>query len=121
LIWLRDAIHASFHKFVIDECGCFEDEIFEFESAAAAAFRALAEAGRLLPVGGETAEQWNARHPDSGHLVTHSTDRDSLDRYDLGRELALEWVGTNDMQAVRRAVRSWPDGSQWTGPWKVVE
>jgi hypothetical protein len=78
------------------------------------ALAALSAAGwTLLPPGGETREQWNIR---DAHGRVNPELIPCYDRR-LIEGLLPDRPGG---QLVYRKVRSWDDGSQWTGPWTVV-
>lgn len=76
---------------------------------------ALIDAGLLLPAGAKVSEEWTVRDP--------------AGRDDPGGEfrcggralvdgLVAQWPGS---RTIRREVRTWPDGSRWTGPWVPVD
>lgn len=80
---------------------------------------ALADAGLLLPPGGETRVEWAVRvdvpvpgrkeHP--GDIMTHLGEEKS-------RRCREVWEGWTPL---RRSVTSWPNGSVHTGPWCAVD
>jgi hypothetical protein len=79
--------------------------------AARESVGALAEAGRLLPASGEVTE-------DRGYRRKHRAGDGYTPTLLAGHRPASWQEGAQEM---RRTTRRWRDGSQWTGPWEVVE
>jgi hypothetical protein len=79
----------------------------------------LADAGLLLPPGGEVREEWAVRvdEPVSGRsevrgaIVTHFGEEKS-------RRCREVWAGWTPLN---RTVTTWPDGTVHTGPWRPVD
>lgn len=85
----------------------------EAEVAATAAMHVererLARLGRLLPEGGRERVEWGSRG--ASDPIVHRTEMSA-------REVG---VGSWGHTLLRRMIRSWPDGSSYTGPWVEVE
>jgi hypothetical protein len=89
--------------------GAVEDPVYRED--AARILRALAEAGRLLPASGEVTE-------DRGYRRKHRAGDGYTPTLLAGHRPANWQEGAQEM---RRTTRRWRDGSQWTGPWEVVQ
>lgn len=80
---------------------------------------ALAAAGRLLPEGGQTRDEWGARpkgwdERDTAWIVP-------IDDEERARK-SLQWEGHRRAKAtlVHRTVTDWPNGARLIGPWEPV-
>jgi hypothetical protein len=90
------------------------------DACAVAALTALADAGLLLPPGGETREQWGARW-ESGYIQPCPSREAALDAM---TKYYPDHVGC---ELIRRYVVRWKPpqrrtpGARFFGPWEVVD
>lgn len=87
-----------------------------------AAIEALSAAGRLLPEGGETREEWTAT------MRANATDRRQPSRATRrftspsdAAAWALGFADGGQLLLWRRDRREWQDGTALTGPWVAVD
>lgn len=97
-----------------------ESEKDRWRNLARVAVDTLAAAGRLLPEGGETREQWGTVDPESGGSLARVSEVDARD--DLARSL----VPCIDQPyrpcvLVVRDLTIWPGGGSYVGPWQPVD
>ncbi len=107
-------IEGNYHREGAGPGSRFEGETLQAVQVRGV-LQALADAGRLLPSKGETTEEWALR--DSVGRVRLEDGGPSGSRA-LINGLVAQWPGSS---AARRVIRSWPDGSRWTGPWEAVD
>lgn len=99
-----------------DDCdpGPCHDSISE----AGRVLKFLANAGRLLPEGGQTRTEWGVRS--TGDYAVDCTDADEAHRW-AARDVRILCERGRDATLIRRSVQEWPDGSTLTGPWVAVD
>lgn len=99
-------------------------------SGAGRTLKFLANAGRLLPDGGETRMEWAAAVTmiDGGIRYQLASNREHADLIVEGitsyvaslNEPTRQHNGVDSALVVNRAVRNFSDGSSWTDPWAEV-
>lgn len=79
--------------------------------------RDLRAAGRLLPEGGQTREEWGVADPGPaaiGYATFHT--REQMERFLSNTSI----LPVDERYRIRRTVTVYPDGSALLGPWEPV-
>ena len=100
--------------------GCDPGPCYDSISAAGRTLKFLANAGRLLPEGGETEAHWRSRYLATGNAYEMRGLRRST-RQEVESDVMHDRALGYDVVMESRTVRYWPDATTFTGPWVAVD
>jgi hypothetical protein len=102
--------------------GCNPGPCADSVSESGRVLKFLANAGRLLPQGGETRTEWEVRWhigPDDG-IALHEQRLGSRRDAEVRGPQRVGQYGITRYSVHHRGHRIFEDGSSWTGPWVEV-